>query len=65
MFLICSWERHDLYVHVGTWPGQADLKEYLLYSAPELEESLWFTTAIPDGLQLRHAYALYHLLRTV
>jgi len=49
----------------GNWSANAILKEYLLYSAPELEECSWFVESFPDVLELRHSYALYHKLRIV
>ena len=49
----------------GAWPAEASLKEYLCYSAPELEDEDWFEECVPDDLQLRHAYHTYHLLKGV
>lgn len=48
----------------GTWPAEASLKEYLCYSAPDLEDLDWYADTVPDDLQLRHTYHVYHLLKT-
>jgi hypothetical protein len=47
------------------WPAEASLKEYLLYSAPELEDHAWFREEMSDDIQLRHAYQLYHFIRSL
>jgi hypothetical protein len=46
----------------GNWPADADLKEYILYASPDLEELAGFRN-LPDGLQLRHTYTLFYFLR--
>ena len=48
----------------GTWPAEASLKEYLCYSAPDLEEMEWYDESMPDDLQLGHTYHVYHLLKS-
>jgi hypothetical protein len=46
-----------------TWPADASLKEYLTYASEvDLEALDWFVN-LPDGLELRHAYATYHIVK--
>lgn len=45
-----------------TWPQEANLKEYIGYSSEvDLDDLDWYA-AVPDGLELRHAYWTYKLL---
>jgi hypothetical protein len=46
------------------WPADAGLKEYMGYSSEtDLDDLTWFVDSniLPDELELRHAYSLYHL----
>jgi hypothetical protein len=46
------------------WAAGAGLKEYMGYSSEaDLDDLTWFVdpAILPDELELRHAYALYHL----
>jgi len=48
----------------GSWPPEASLKDFLTYSTEaDVEQWPWFRDAFPSTLELRHAYALYELLR--
>jgi hypothetical protein len=49
----------------GAWPAEADFKEYLCYSAPDLEDFEWFRDGVPEGLQLRHTYHVFKTLRSL
>ena len=48
----------------GSWPADANLKEFLTYSTEvDVEQWAWFRDDFPESLQLRHSFALYELLR--
>jgi len=45
----------------GVWSPEADLKEYMGYLDPSINEFEWFHK-FPD-FQLKHVYHLYHFLK--
>ncbi|KAL1512226.1 hypothetical protein AB1Y20_005488 [Prymnesium parvum] len=46
----------------GSWPTDANLKQYLTFTDPDLEDEAWYTDAFPDELTLCHAVALHQIL---
>ena len=46
----------------GSWPVDANLKQYLTFTDPDLEETELYADAFPDELTLCHAFALHAAL---
>ena len=46
----------------GSWPVDANLKQYLTFTDPDLDEAEWYGDAFPDDLMLCHAYTLHAVL---
>ena len=48
----------------GSWPADANLKQYLTFTDPDLEDASWYVDAFPEELFLSHAAALQTVLTT-
>ncbi|CAN0006633.1 unnamed protein product, partial [Heterosigma akashiwo] len=48
-----------------TWPAEDQLKAYLTFVAPDLEDQPWYQELFPDDLQIAHAYQTFKLLRDI
>jgi len=46
----------------GSWPADANLKQYLTFADPDLEGAEWYEQAFPAELSLAHAATLYNSL---
>jgi hypothetical protein len=46
----------------GSWPADANLKQYLTFSDPDLDDAEWYAEAFPEELMLCHAVALHVVL---
>jgi len=46
----------------GSWPVDANLKQYLTFTDPDLEDAEWYVHAFPDELCLCHAVATHEVL---
>ena len=46
----------------GSWPADANLKQYLTFTDPDLEDAAWYVDAFPEALSLCHALALHAML---
>ena len=46
----------------GSWPADANLKQYLTFTDPDLEDADWYVDAFPEELTLCHAVALHAAL---
>jgi len=43
----------------GSWPTDANLKQYLTFTDPDLDDAEWYVNAFPENLTLSHAVALH------
>lgn len=46
----------------GSWPADANLKQYLTFADSDLAEADWYEAAFPEELTLCHAVALHAAL---
>lgn len=46
----------------GSWPADANLKQYLTFTDPDLEDAQWYVEAFPEELTLCHAFELHGAL---